>query len=326
MHLRRPLRHRHAAVDQAWYAGLGGGGDYDLLVHVKSEAGLPILGDGVMTDFVGRFDMASHMLANSPDWWLTNPDFSYYPGYEETVMGIFNVGTANAGPLFVEYYDGNGTPIGGTGIASLPPKRSVRLHPGVAGYPSGPVGYGWVRILACNTGARLVGWSVRAILDNGVEHYHKAFGESLDGILGAEPGAGFSVVDPDGVARLRKVSPIVRFDPFPPFFYFPGYETFANTDTANVGSYSFLFYNPGGSLCSSPFPFAGLPWAYTSTTLEDPLVFPLAACVGTGSGRVDVQHGPIKGINVIGDPLDELGIEGFAGGSDPGGGEDGRNE
>ena len=239
----------------AWYGTLGTN-DFDILVHVTSESGLPILGDGVMTDVYGddmsidpptqvfgkRFRMASHMLANTPNWQLIDPDFSYDPnGIIQTEIGVWNTGTADAGPLTIQYYNRNGVLVSTGNIPSLPPNRSVRIHPGVFGYPTVQVGYGWARISGCTGGAKLVGWTVREILETpGNEpHYHKAFGEILDGNNDAEPGKGFQVTDANGNAWNRKVAPIQRADPS---WYWPGYVTFANTSTGNVGPYWFRFH------------------------------------------------------------------------------------
>ena len=311
----------------AWYGTLGAN-DFDILVHVTSESGLPILGDGVMTDVYGdddtgvdppgqvplkRFRMASHMLANTPNWQLIDPDFSYDPnGIIRTEIGVWNTGTADAGPLRIEYYNRNGVLVSTGNIPSLPPNRSVRIHPGVFGYPAVQVGYGWARISGCTTGAKLVGWTVREILETpGNEpHYHKAFGEILDGNNALEPGRGFRVTDANGDEWVRKVAPIQRADPS---WYWPGYVTFANTAVANVGQYWFRFYDPAGTagaVCTNPAgqPFAGVRWANTSTTLVDPQTF----CFGNQSGRVDITTGFVRGIDVIGDPFYEWGIPGFA--------------
>lgn len=306
-----------------WYGTLGTN-DFDLLVHVTSESGLPILGDGVMTDVYGddnsidpptqvfgkRFRMASHMLANTPNWQLIDPDFSYDPnGIVQTEIGVWNTGTADAGPLRIEYFNRNGILVSTGNIPSLPPNRSVRIHPGVFGYPAVQVDYGWARISGCTTAAKLVGWTVREILETpGNEpHYHKAFGEILDGNNGVEPGRGFRVADANGDEWIRKVAPIQRAQPS---WYWPGYVTFANTAVSNIGPYWFQFYDPTGGVCTNPLgqPFAGVRWANTSTTLVDPQTF----CFGNQSGRVDITTGFVRGIDVIGDPFYEWGIPGFA--------------
>lgn len=306
-----------------WHTTLGTA-DFDLLVHVTSESDLPILGDGVMTDLYGddtsvdppaqvplkRFRMASHMLANTPNWQLVDPDFSYDPdGIIQTEIGVWNTGTTDAGPVSIQYFNRSGAVVSTGTIPSLPPNRSVRIHPGVFGYPTVQVGYGWARISACSGGAKLVGWTVREILetpDLGT-HYQKAFGEVLDGNNDAEPGPGFQVTDANGDSWVRKVAPIQRAQPS---LYWPGYVTFANTNVSNVGPYWFRFYDPNGGACTNPAgqPFAGVRVRNTSTTLVDPQTF----CFGNQSGRVDVTAGNVKGIDVIGDPFVEWGIPGFA--------------
>jgi hypothetical protein len=305
-----------------WYATVLNP-DFDFLVHVTSESGLPILGDGVMTDVYGddgtidpppqvllkRFRMASHMLANTPNWRLIDPDFSFEPnGIIRTMIGLFNVGTTNAGPVRIEYFDRLGNLVSTGTIASLPPNRSERIFPGVFGYPANAVGYGWVRITACNSTARLVGWTTREILETADEpHYHKAFGEVLDGNNAAEPGNGFQVFDAFGNPWIRKVAPLVRADPG---WYWPGYETAANTSVPNVGPHWFRFYDFTGGTCTNPFgqPFAGVRQNATTTSLVDPQTF----CFGNQSGRLDITTGSVKGIDVLGDPFVEYGIPGFA--------------
>jgi hypothetical protein len=299
-----------------------GTSDYDYLVHVVSDSGLPILGDGVMTDFYGddhstnpptqvpgkRFRFSSQMLANTPSWRLFNPDFSYEPnGIVQTLMGLFNVGTTNAGPVHIEYFDRNGLLISAGSIASLPPNQSARIVPGAFGYPTTATGYGWVRISACNPDARLVGWTVREILETPATepHYHKAPGEALDGINGQEPGQGFAVTA-GGQSWLRKVGPLSKVDVS---FYWPAFTTFANTEVTNVGPYWYRFFRNSGAACtnSAGQPYAGVPWAVTSTSLDDPQ----ASCIANVSSRVDLTTGPVRGIQVLGDPFDEYAIPGF---------------
>lgn len=311
----------------AWYAALPQPYDYDVMVHIVSESSLPILGDGVMTDFYGtpdatqpdvllpgdKFRMASHMLASTPTQRLIDPDFSYQPGgVIQTLIGLFNAGTVNAGPIRIQYFNNNGVVVGTGNIPVLPPNQSVRIEPGTFGYPAGAVGFGWVRIDGCSND-KLVGWSVREIQPTGTPHYHKAFGELLDGNGGKEPGDGFTVTNATGT-WIRKVSTIVRTWPS---WYWPGYTTFANTNAPNVGLYWDLFFNAAGGACTNVAgqPFAGVPFARTSTTYEDPQSICGPANL---SGRVDTGSGRIKGIHVLGDPFVEWGIPGFAdGGIEP---------
>lgn len=306
-----------------WYSSLPQPYDIDVLVHVVSEDGLPILGDGVMTDLYGdqagmqqpgvRFRMASHMLASQPASRLIDPDFSHEPGgVIQTLIGLWNAGTASTGPILVQYFNRNGGLVSTGTIPSLAPNQSARIEPGVFGYPATAVGFGWVRINGC-PGDRLVGWTTREILPTGLRQFHKAFGEILDGNGGQEPGPGFQVTNDFGT-WTRKVSPILRSVTLPDDW--PGYTTFVNTGTPNLGSYQLLFFDQGGFNCTdlsagSGQPFAGVPYARTSTTYEDPQNICLPAV--NQSGRVDVTHPGFKGINVIGDPFKQWGICHFAG-------------
>lgn len=294
---------------QARYATLGTG-DFDVLVHVTSDSGLPILGDGVMTSFVQnvRFRMVSHMLANTPSSLLTDPDFSEIPGgIIQTYIGLMNAGTA-ASSVRVEYFNRSGGAIGSSSFF-LAPDQSVRIVPGTFGYPLVASGFGWARITGCE-GDRLVGWSVREIVQvpGGPEQHHKAFGETLDGNNGQEPGTGFVVTDANGQSWLRKVAPLTRITPA---FAWPGYTTFLNPWAANTGTYQLRFDNAVGTECAAAT-FAGIPWGMTSTTYDDDLQPPPLACVGTVSGRVDVGGRPIQGMSILGDPYDEYGIPDFA--------------
>jgi len=290
--------------------------DWDLIVHVVSEDNLPILGDGLMTDFVGddggdnlviggRYRMASTMLANNPNWLLVDPDFSYDPGgIIETYIGVANVGTIDAGPVAIEYYNAAGTRISTGTVSSLPPNTSIRIEPGTFGYPTAQVGFGWVRIFGCKPSADLVGWTVREVQDfPGVSQFQKAFGETLLHTTSAEPGVGFTAG-----GMTRKLKPISRVNPF---FFWPGYTTFVNQSIGNIGAYNFeLLLDSATFSCGVLGPFAGLPWAETSSTYEDSFNI----CNPTNiSVAVDHTSGEIEGIGVIGDPLVEWLIPGLAG-------------
>ncbi|MEO0974070.1 MAG: hypothetical protein AAFX85_13340, partial [Pseudomonadota bacterium] len=293
--------------------------DIDLTVHVTSEDGLPILGDGMMTDFLGddggdnlvlgeRYRMASTMMATDPNWILVNPDFSFDELPDrviQTLMGVSNVGNSDAGPVRVQYFNSSGSLINTATQASLPPGATLRIEPGVLGYPRGQTDIGWVRIFGCTQAAQLVGWSVREVqsLDNlGLSQFQKVYGETLLGITGAEPGKGI-----DLGANTRKVKPIGRTTPF---FAWPGYTTFVNNTTNNIGQYSFELFSPTStSSCGSSGTFVGLPFGETSTTYEDGFSF----CSGNISLSVDHAKGEVEGIGVLGDPYVEYAIPGFAG-------------
>jgi hypothetical protein len=308
--------------------------DWDVLVRVTSigdptlpdsdKVPLPILGDGVMTDFFGidtstsppalvgdgsRFRQASTMLANTPQVILINPDFSYQPGgIVATYMGISNTGTVNAGPIQVQYFNNNGGLVSTGTIASLAPKQSARIEPGVFGYPTGTVGFGWVRIIACKS--TLVGWSVRETTPTGGFQFHKVYGETLTNINANEPGNGFQITNAAGTFQ-RKAIPFARVDTT---FYWPGYSTFVNASVSNVGNWFYRFFDGAGAEVTNlaGMPFLGLPWGRTAPTYEDPQVlFPF---FGNITGRVDITTGNVRGIDVIGDPLNEYNIPNFPGG------------
>ncbi|MCH9646862.1 MAG: hypothetical protein K0U98_01410 [Deltaproteobacteria bacterium] len=307
----------------------GGSPDWDLVVHAYSLDGLSILGDGVMMDLVAdatgptepefsQFRMASTMLANSPQWQLVNPDLSYEAGSNgviQTLMGVANVGTTNAGPLRIQYFDRDGSVVSTGTVPSLLPNATVRIGPGSPGYPTATEIFGWVRISACRPSADLIGWSVREVLDTGNPHFHKAFGETLEGTNGAEPGNGFITATGD----RRKVSPFVRVRGGS----WPGYTTLVNDSVANLGAYTFSLFAPDdlGTGGTTAFPcggitYEGLPWAYTSTTYEDPIN---TGCFPEPNMSLLIDHdlGTIKGIDVLGDPFSEYGIPGFAGEVEP---------
>jgi hypothetical protein len=300
---------------KTWYATLGGA-DKDVLVHVVSETGLPILGDGIMTDLYGdhgdkKFRLVSDMLANAPNWRLEAPDFTFAPGSFQTTLGLWNTGTSDAGPLTVEYFTRSGGIRRVGTIPSLPANQSVRITSGVANYPPSTTGWGWARITACNPNAKLVGWETTEILAPAGGNL-EAFGDVLDGNNGQEPGDGIAVVDSTFTPWVRKAAPIVKVDPT---WYWPGYTTFANDSVPNVGPHRYRFFDPAGTAaaCNTSGTFGGLMFPNVSTTYEDSLLFPSLVCVGLRTERVDVTTGPFVGMNVLGDPFVEYGIPGFAG-------------
>lgn len=289
--------------------------DLDVMVDVTSLSGLPILGDGIMMD--GTSDaqslrMASHMLASNPTSHLIDPDLSTEAGgIIRTLLGLYNPGPAAAGPITLRYFDRAGTLVSTGTIPGLLPNQSVRIPPGVFGNPAN-TGYGWVDIQGCSGADRLVGWTVREIVtpssSSRVPQYHKAFGEILDGNGGSEPGPGFFVTNPSGTF-LRKSAPFLRTAS--PLSSWPGYMTFANTTVPNAGPHFFRFFAANGADCTdfSLQPFSGVPWAATSTTLEDPQ----SLCSANQSGRADVITGPVNGIVVLGNRLYDYVIPGLAG-------------
>jgi len=304
-----------------WPAYLSGAINYDddFLVVVTADQG--IVGEFLMTDLFqngagpgshlnlgGRFRMGSGMLSNSPALRVVNPEFTYQPSNLgiETVMGVLNAGSGDIGPLNVQYRDRNGNIITSYNIASLPRGAMLRFGPGISPYP-GATFDGWVRITACKPG--LVGWTMRTAGDSPdavPPPFKKVWGEVLAGANGAEPGNGFTVT----VGQqnwVRKVGSFVRVDPS---FYWPGYTAFVNHASSNIGPYWYRYHLDNGTNVTNPAgqPFAGLMFADTSFTFEDPYVSFFGAT--NLSERVDRTTGKIQGIHVIGDPLVEWGIFG----------------
>lgn len=289
--------------------------DDDFLLFATADQG--ILGEFVMTDFFGngggagnhlnlgsRFRMGSGMLANTPAVRVWNPELTYQPNNVgiQTTMGILNAGTQDVGPVTIQFRDRNGTVIGNSTVASLPRGAMLRIGPGITPNYPGATFDGWVRITACKPG--LVGWTMRTAGDEpdvATPFFKKIWGEALAGANGNEPGSGFGVVV-GGQNRTRKAASFIRVDPT---FYWPGYTAFVNHATANIGPYEYRYFTdpgvPGGVA-----PFAGLRWANTSFSFEDP--FTTVFGVTNMSERVDVTNGSIQGIHVIGDPLVEWGI------------------
>lgn len=298
--------------------------DDDFLVVVTADR--PVVGETVMTDLFGngsgpsdhlrlgnRFRMGSAMLANSPALRVFNPELTYQPTNLgiQTIMGILNAGTGNVGPVRIQYFNRNGVSLGNDNIGSLPRGAMARIGPGLPAspnYPAGPVFDGWVRITGCKPG--LVGWTMRTAGDEpdaSPPPFKKSWGEALAGANGSEPGDGFTVTV-GGQSWVRKAASIVRVDPS---FYWPGYTTFVNHAVSNIGPYWYRFFTAGGTdvTLTAGQPFAGLRFANTSFSFEDPQVDPFQIFFATNlSERVDHTTGRIQGIHVIGDPMVEWGI------------------
>jgi len=303
----------------AWPQYLTGSISYDDDFLIVATADQGILGEFLMTDLFqngtgpgdnlhlgGRFRMGSGMLSNSPALRVINPEFTYQPTNLgiETVMGVLNAGSADVGPVNVQYRDRNGNVITNYSIASLPRGAMLRFGPGISPYP-GATFDGWVRITACKPG--LVGWTMRTagdVVGTTPPPFKKVWGEVLSGANGAEPGDGFTVTM-GSQSWVRKVASFVRVDPS---FYWPGYTTFVNHASSNVGTYWYRYFLDNGTNVTNPAgqPFAGLRFANTSFTFEDPYVSFFGAT--NLSERVDRATGKIEGIHVIGDPLVEWGI------------------
>ena len=306
-----------------WYLA-GVTGDFDLEIHVVDLDGLPLLGEGVMTDFFGpgtgleagaRWRMGSTMMERGPGQVLVNPELTFDAGgFVETLMGIYNAGSAKSGQIDIHYFDRSGIQIGtDTLLGGLGPNQSLRIGsglPATPNYPAASTFDGWVRVVACYPTSKLVGWSMRDIGANPElwspdYQFYKVYGELMQSENAVEPGPGFLFSDGFGTFT-RKLSPLVKVDSG---WYWPGYTNFVNDAVSNVGPYLYRFYDSFGfdSTNYAPQPFAGVAWGATSFTYEDPL----ALYAGVMSGRVDVTDGPVKGIDAIGDPLVEWGIPNF---------------
>ena len=287
-----------------------------------------ILGEFLMTDLFRntgtpgnnliqhqRFRMSSGMLSNSPAQRVVNPEFTYQPTNLgiQTVMGVLNAGSADVGPVNVQYRDRNGNVITSYSIASLPRGAMLRFGPGISPYP-GATFDGWVRITACKPG--LVGWTMRTAGDvagTTPPPFKKVWGEVLAGANGAEPGDGFTVTV-GSQNWLRKVGSFVRVWPD---FYWPGYTAFVNHASSNIGPYWYRYYLDNGTDVTNTAgqPFAGLRFANTAFSFEDPYVSFFGST--NLSERVDRSTGKIQAIHVIGDPLVEWNIfNGIVGGED----------
>jgi len=332
--------------------------DIDVSVHVRSLNDEAILGNVLFTDVFAnsstnnlvlgkRFRIASTILQGQPSGFLVNPEFSFEPRpnqLTETYVMVQNVGS-QATTVGVEYFDNLGNLMATGSLGSVAPNEVHRIIPGTHNYPAGgvggtgPTGFGWMRIRACSPSDKLIGWSVREIFDPAThavysppnqheDHFMKAYGEILMSTAAGEPGNGFPVTI-SGSARTRKVSPLIRVDNIG----WPGYSTAINDSVSNLFAYEWRIFNSGGAACSINNFFTGLPFRFATFTYEDPQTLPACIPFGagmTGSARIDVSTGTVDGIDVIGDPLREYNIPGFADGTPPpiggGGGGGGANE
>ena len=323
---------------RAQYLGATGLFDDDWLVVVNADG--PVIGDAFLADAFGddadlnleigtRLRLTSMMMPNTRRLRLTNPELVHQDSTTtslasiSTLMGLLNAGNRNVGPVRIEYRDRDGVLLGTDTIGSMPRGTMARIGPGqplTPNYPIGGVFSGHVRIRGCRSG--LVGWSMRAtepdIFENPAPF--KAWGETLHGTNGAEPGNGFQVTD-SGSTWKRKVICLTRV--WDSGLWFPGYSTFLNRSVPNVGPYFYRFFRLVDNPPFAPIdvtnygiqPYAGVRYRETSFTFEDSPT-PLAVVSGaeTISGRVDVTNlnANIMGIKVKGDPILEWGL-GFGG-------------
>lgn len=314
--------------NNVWGPYLSGSINYDDDFFVVASADQPILGEVVMTDLFGngsgpgdhlrlgdRFRMGSAMLATSPALRVISPELTFQPTNVgvQTVIGLTNAAAADIGPVRIEYFDRNGALLASSSISTFPQAAVARIGPGLPSspsYPTGPVFDGWIRITACEPG--LLGWTMHTAGDEAgapQPPFRKIWGEALAGANGTEPGDGFPVTV-GGRDWIRKASSIVRVQHSFPFFW-PGYTTFVNHSVANVGDYWYRFFRPSGQdvTLMAGQPFAGVQFADTSFTFEDPLVDSAFVTLPENlSGRVDHETGRIQGIHVIGDPMVEWDI------------------
>lgn len=289
--------------------------------EATSLSGLPLIGEMILTDFFGpdadgltdddgmwldfgdRFRMGSAMMANTADSVLVNPELTYQVGDPgvTTLMGIWNTGDVDAGPVSIRYHDRNGAVLGIDNIPSMPAGSQRLIGPGLAtspNYPAPGVFDGWVRITACKKG--LIGWTMRQTEGSG---FQKVYGETLHGTNAKEPGIGF----PAAIGNktwVRKVKPVSQVWDVDDGFWWPGYTNFVNDSVSNIGRYVYRFKDFVGGASFGSASFSGLRYANTSFTYEDELVStPFNPALV--SGRVDHASGVIKGIGAIGDPLYE---------------------
>jgi hypothetical protein len=290
----------------------GGAFDANYMVTVTSTDGLPLLGEGIFTDFFGanmaldgsRFRIGSTMMANSRPLRLVNPELTYQVGTPSVTSlgGIWNSSGQDVGPVSIRYFNRNGGNLGVDNYANFPAGSVVRIGPGLGtpNYPAPGVFDGWMRITACKNG--LVGWTMREVDDS--FGFHKVYGETLHSTNGSEPGNGFPVTV-GGVDLTRKVNPISQV--WDESFFWPSYTAFVNESTGNIGPYFDRFHDFVTGIDVTDYtlqPFAGLRWAHTSFTYEDLQTNPLFSPEMV-SGRVDHTSGNVKGIDAIGDPLFE---------------------
>ncbi len=282
------------------------------MVTVTSDDGLPLIGEGIFTDFFGpgmaldgsRFRIGSTMMANSRPLNLVNPELTYQVGTPSVTSlgGLWNSSSQNVGPVRIRYYNRNGAVIGTDNYSNFPAGSVLRIGPGLGtpNYPAPGVFDGWVRITACRNG--LVGWTMREV-DNSAG-FHKVYGETLHGTNNREPGNGFPVTV-GGVSLTRKINPISQV--WDESFWWPSYTAFVNDSVSNIGPYFYRFHDFLSGVDITDYtlqPFAGVQWADTSFTYEDPETNPLFSPEMV-SGRVDHTSGTIKGIDAIGDPMIE---------------------
>lgn len=319
---------------EALYLSGGGAFDDNGWAFVGSS-NASVIGDLYLADFfaggspanpamsLGRkFRMASAMMANSPSINVTSAEVTQQDGTTaipqlDTTIGVLNASVGNIGPVTVTYRDRNGTVTGTNVVTSLPPGQTLRLGKGTPGFPASPSFDGWADIRACLPG--LVGWSAREVTRvGGSPHFEKAYGEELAGANGLEPGKGIPVVR-SGVALTSKVAPFDRVSSW----WWPGYKTFANNSSANVGNYWYRYYNFAGTDRTNyaPQPFTGLPFGATSFAYNDGAGALVLVSTPSGnendSGRVEVTTGTVIGITTAGDPIREWEITDFPA---PGGG------
>lgn len=326
------------------YLSQTGGLNLDVISTVTSHDG-PILGDFLMVDVFGngaastltpgaRFRMGSGMMQNSPASLLVNPEHVETGPFAlplppptppipatppvSTMMGIANVSGSDIGPVNVKIFNSKGEKVAHLTFPSLPPGATRRITPATSAIPQNFAG--WALITACEPG--LIGWTMREVwqqlvpLPSGeqVKHFRKVFGEELDGANGAEPGTGFSVTT-GGQTWLRKVAPLLRAGRgnTPPWW--PSYVNTVNADYFNIGSYRYQFFDLPGAL-SWQQAFNGLQLWKSSFTYVEPIVNPNFYV--NVSGRFDDrptghQSGHVRGMEAIGDPLQEWNIPFFLG-------------
>ncbi len=294
--------------------------DLDALVWVIADSS--VVGQGVMfdffsdgagvqeQDFMGRFRMGSTMLQNTRADSLVSPELVSEVGgvATNTLLGVANASFGDIGPVLVQYRDRTGTVVGAQTIPNFPVLSTLRLGPGSPGYPANQFA-GSVTVSSCQPG--LIGWNMKTTEHTGGPgsmsaseaggggfELRKAWGESLDGGNGSEPGIGISE---NAVLTQRKIGPLNRAAGDTTGFV-PGYNHVYNNGVSNTGPYLYRFFDVPGVDWSNFMFFPGVTSGSTSFTYIDgavPLVLPALPSSFINTRFEHIELGA-TGINALG--------------------------